>query len=91
MQLSLQEITKDDLNEYEAKINPAVVTSSSNAESASGFTFDDFTGGFGGAGQENAYSGNRQRAGSRYSEANEDEREAKTNGYRNTDILNRTI
>ena len=79
------------MSEYEAKINPAVVTASSNAESASGFTFDDFTGGFGDPQQENAYSGNRQRAGTRYSEASEDEREAKTTGYRSTDILNRTI
>ena len=78
------------MSEYEAKINPAVVTSSSNAESMSGFTFDDFTGGFGGRG-ENAYSGNRQRAGTRYNEAGEDEREAKTTGYRTTDVLNRTI
>ncbi len=78
------------MSEYEAKINPAVVTSASNAESASGFTFDDFTGGFGG-GAGDAYSGNRQRAGARYSEAGEDEREAKTTGYRSQDILNRTI
>lgn len=78
------------MSEYEAKINPAVVTSSSNAESMSGFTFDDFTGGFGGRG-ENAYSGNRQRAGTRYNEAGEDEREAKTTGYRTTDVLNTTI
>lgn len=79
------------MSEYEAKINPAVVTSASNAESASGFTFDDFTGGFNDSEQGNAYSGNRQRAGDRYSEANEDEREAKTTGYRTTDILNKTI
>ncbi|MBQ6675779.1 MAG: hypothetical protein IJM75_06570 [Ruminococcus sp.] len=78
------------MSEYEAKINPAVVTSASNAESASGFTFDDFTGGFGGSAGD-AYSGNRQRAGVRYSEAGEDEREAKTTGYRSRDILNRTI
>ena len=78
------------MSEYEAKINPAVVTSASNAESASGFTFDDFTGGFGGSAGD-AYSGNRQRAGARYSEAGEDEREAKTTGYRSQDILNRTI
>ena len=78
------------MTEYDAKINPAVVTASSNAESMSGFGFDDFTGGFGG-GRENAYSGNRQRAGTRYTEAGEDEREAKTTGYKTTDILNRTI
>ncbi|MBR6336692.1 MAG: flagellar hook-length control protein FliK [Ruminococcus sp.] len=78
------------MSEYEAKINPAVVTSASNAESMSGFGFDDFTGGFAGSG-ENAYSGNRQRAGTRYTEAGEDEREAKTTGYRTTDILNKTI
>ena len=78
------------MSEYEAKINPAVVTSASNAESASGFTFDDFAGGFGGSAGD-AYSGNRQRAGVRYSEAGEDEREAKTTGYRSQDILNRTI
>ena len=78
------------MSEYEAKINPAVVTSASNAESASGFTFDDFAGGFGGSAGD-AYSGNRQRAGARYSEAGEDEREAKTTGYRSQDILNRTI
>lgn len=78
------------MSEYEAKINPAVVTSANNAESASGFTFDDFTGGFGGS-TGDAYSGNRQRAGARYSEAGEDEREAKTTGYVSQDILNRTI
>lgn len=78
------------MTEYDARINPAVVTASSNAESMSGFGFDDFTGGFGGS-RENAYSGNRQRAGTRYSEAGEDEREAKTTGYRTTDILNKTI
>ena len=78
------------MSEYEAKVNPAVVTASSNAESMSGFGFDDFSGSFGGRG-ENAYSGNRQRAGTRYTEVGEDEREAKTTGYKTTDILNRTI
>ena len=78
------------MSEYEAKINPAVVTSASNAESMSGFSFDNFAGGFGGS-RENAYSGNRQRAGTRYSEAGDDEHEAKTTGYRTTDMLNRTI
>lgn len=80
------------MTEYEAKINPAVVTSSNNAESASGFSFDDFTGSMAGSSQQqDAYSGNRNRAGNVYSDSAEDEQEARTTGYRNTDLLNKTI
>ena len=79
------------MSEYDAKINPAVVTSSSNAESTSGFGFDDFAGSLANGQQENAYSGNRRRADTVYTDTAEDEQEAKTTGYRSQDLLNRTI
>ena len=81
---------QDGLTEYDAKINPAVVTSASNAESTSGFELDDYSGGYNGQ-QENAYSGNRNRAENLYEEAGEDENIARTTGYRSSDLLNRTI